>query len=374
MTLTPPYDHPVYKPGDVVVEAMPLIYVLKKKFVATHCGGCFKPLLTSSPLKAGVAKLSKCGGCQQIQYCSRECQRFDWRNFHKHECQIFAQDDFLSRNKLARIALRCYILMKYRARELTKQYDVLGGRKICFMDLMGHEEERKSDVDFQETLHAICALFFVLDLDGCSSEFEPILCKFYINTCYIFDHDSRSVGIGLYMESSIFDHSCAPNASRIHYGLKQQVRATKDIQAQEPITVQYSNMNQRRKDRQSSMLKTHFFICQCVRCSSDSSDDGVLEKIISLKMEIGLLIFLKSADSKLLSKLCGKFLSLLKQVVGQYHPDLTEAYIECLKLKLGPNMIAGFDPQVVEEAIKITHGTDHPLYEHFTELMAEGYY
>ena len=33
-------------------------------------------------------KLSKCGGCKQVAYCSRECQKADWKN-HKSSCNLF---------------------------------------------------------------------------------------------------------------------------------------------------------------------------------------------------------------------------------------------------------------------------------------------
>jgi hypothetical protein len=31
-------------------------------------------------------KLKPCGGCHQVQYCSTECQREDWRAGHKAVC------------------------------------------------------------------------------------------------------------------------------------------------------------------------------------------------------------------------------------------------------------------------------------------------
>ncbi|RPA83866.1 hypothetical protein BJ508DRAFT_413198 [Ascobolus immersus RN42] len=31
-------------------------------------------------------KLSRCGGCQVVRYCSRECQKKGWQNGHKGQC------------------------------------------------------------------------------------------------------------------------------------------------------------------------------------------------------------------------------------------------------------------------------------------------
>ena len=363
MTLTPPYDHPVYKPGDVIVEAMPLIYVLKKKFVTTHCGGCFKALLTSSsPLETGVAKLSKCGGCQQIQYCSRECQRFDWRNFHKHECPFYAKHENLFQIETTRLVFRCFILMQHRPEELTKQYDVLGGGKRCFMDLMDHKEEFDAAPEHEKIMDTsfFCSL---LNLDVNLSELNSVLCKFYINSFAITNYDSENIGGALYIKTSIFDHSCAPNTSFNFFGLKQQVRAIKDIPARDPISTEYFDIFELRRTRQERLLRTHFFTCTCVRCLSDPSDDGIIMEIHSLEKRINKLNEKSdpgSEDSKLLAELYAKFIPLYKQVCGQYHKNLTHLSIKCLSLQTTDTLV---DPLEVFRAIGVTYGYDHPLFQ-----------
>jgi hypothetical protein len=37
-------------------------------------------------------KLELCGGCKKVRYCSRECQREDWRN-HKSKCQKTSKNE-----------------------------------------------------------------------------------------------------------------------------------------------------------------------------------------------------------------------------------------------------------------------------------------
>ena len=75
-----------------------------RKVVPVHRG--FKPpasagglqnaidSLTPTPLqcywclRSGAnVKLTLCGSCQQIDYCSRECQKADWKSYHKAECK-----------------------------------------------------------------------------------------------------------------------------------------------------------------------------------------------------------------------------------------------------------------------------------------------
>ena len=375
MALTPPYDHPVYKPGDVVVEAMPLIYVLDPPFVNSHCGGCFRPLRASSELNAGVEKLSKCGRCKQIQYCSRECQRFDWRNFHKYECPFYTKRESFFGHPAHRLALRCFILMKYRPEELRKQYDVLGGRRICYMNLIDHANQRPANDETDEVLQTICLLFSEFELEVDLNQFKLILYKFYINSFTIADYDSENIGAALYIKTSIFDHSCAPNTSFNFLGLKQQVRAIKDIPARAPISTEYFEIFELRRTRQERLLRTHFFTCTCVRCLSDPSDDGIIMEIQSLKERIDKLNEKsdpQSEDSKLLAELYEKLVPLFKQIIGQYYPSLTDVYVQCLELKLKTNTHHDFDLQEIEDAIRVTHGTEHPLYDYFNAMQAGG--
>ena len=37
-----------------------------------------------------VRKVSQCGRCQAVDYCSSECQKKDWKAFHKDECKAIA--------------------------------------------------------------------------------------------------------------------------------------------------------------------------------------------------------------------------------------------------------------------------------------------
>lgn len=46
----------------------------------------------------GINKLSKCVNCKQVYYCSKECQKFDWKN-HKKSCNILAEMTTVRCNK-----------------------------------------------------------------------------------------------------------------------------------------------------------------------------------------------------------------------------------------------------------------------------------
>ena len=57
--------------------------------VKAMCYGCNKGYALNPPLpvnKDGSPTLYKCGACENITYCSKECQKKDWRR-HKPQCK-----------------------------------------------------------------------------------------------------------------------------------------------------------------------------------------------------------------------------------------------------------------------------------------------
>ena len=38
--------------------------------------------------KSKFAELRLCGGCEQVRYCSRQCQKVSWNNLHRYECEF----------------------------------------------------------------------------------------------------------------------------------------------------------------------------------------------------------------------------------------------------------------------------------------------
>ena len=52
-----------------------------QRFYASMCMGCYR----RSGSESGV-KLKQCSLCLEVSYCSRECQKKDWRDGHKEDC------------------------------------------------------------------------------------------------------------------------------------------------------------------------------------------------------------------------------------------------------------------------------------------------
>jgi hypothetical protein len=81
----------------------------------------------------------------------------------------------------------------------------------------------------------------------------------------VLGKNSGYYGVGLWLLASSINHSCSPNARRLHVGDYVTVHTSRDVKAGEEITFTYydalSPFNKRKE-----MSKTWGFQCNCKRC------------------------------------------------------------------------------------------------------------
>ena len=56
------------------------------------CAACGKRVGESSD-ETGGRYVDRCGGCKRLLYCSERCQKLDWRERHKDECELASEDE-----------------------------------------------------------------------------------------------------------------------------------------------------------------------------------------------------------------------------------------------------------------------------------------
>ena len=87
------------------------------------------------------------------------------------------------------------------------------------------------------------------------------------------------VGVGLFRTASFINHSCTPNALALFSGSEIVIRATKNIQPGEEITISYIEILQTTKERHNELQERYFFQCQCERCCNEETFgvDGLMD-------------------------------------------------------------------------------------------------
>jgi hypothetical protein len=78
---------------------------------------------------------------------------------------------------------------------------------------------------------------------------------------------TRVIGSGLYLASSLFNHSCLANTMPVYCGTTAVVRAIKPIKAGEQLTQDYiAHLHEPASKRQDTFNSVHRFTCTCVAC------------------------------------------------------------------------------------------------------------
>ena len=80
-------------------------------------------------------------------------------------------------------------------------------------------------------------------------------------------------GTGLYVEASVFDHSCVPNATASGDGLCLEIRALAPIRSGEQIYIDYLQDVLPREKRIRLLAERYFFHCQCAKGCADGLSD-----------------------------------------------------------------------------------------------------
>lgn len=80
----------IFPPGwtcQQIMAVQPLSAVLEEGQARTRCANCFEHVNGQDSSGGG----SRCSGCKSIWYCSRTCQKADWRE-HRAECKAWTSN------------------------------------------------------------------------------------------------------------------------------------------------------------------------------------------------------------------------------------------------------------------------------------------
>uniref|UniRef100_A0A6A7G741 Uncharacterized protein n=1 Tax=Hirondellea gigas TaxID=1518452 RepID=A0A6A7G741_9CRUS len=223
------------------------------------CSRCYKP---------GVS-LMKCGKCQSRLYCSRECQRLDWkRASHKSWCKASGEInvDFEIRNAPGK-GVGIFALRTFKR-----------GEKIMVERPILYSRSGLVPVDADVAPGAQWAVDLLLPRDGSLQD------KFDRNAMSCAEDQGAS---GLFITMSRVNHDCVGNTLH-HYVDSQGVKilvASHEILAGDEITFSYTDIV---RGRRTFLAQKFDFSCGCLACTDPSIGNLLLrakeldQKIIQL--------------------------------------------------------------------------------------------
>ncbi|GAB6020958.1 hypothetical protein CHUAL_003601 [Chamberlinius hualienensis] len=92
----------------------------------------------------------------------------------------------------------------------------------------------------------------------------------FMLTCMYRRNYWNPIGIALFGEPSLLNHSCEPNAAVTFYDDTAIVRATQPINAGEEVTIDYTEPHSISKEKKNDFLLNRNFICRCTFCLAAS--------------------------------------------------------------------------------------------------------
>ncbi|XP_062546577.1 histone-lysine N-methyltransferase SMYD3-like [Armigeres subalbatus] len=251
-----------HKKGSLILKEKPFACVLQSRYRAERCDRCFKQ-----------GKVLKCSNCLYVRYCNRFCQKEAWPD-HQDEC-----------GKLKAIGASTVpdaaLMMSRIIRKLQKGGDFQKGYYTTkfyrrFKDLMTHEDNIRNDAQRMEHFQSLLVVLQSLIEETampCSAELLQIFGKMCINSFNILDDDMNSIGTGMYLGTSIIDHSCSPNAVATFDGSTVHVRLLEDYQGSEvdfsKVFISYIDLMNPADERKARLSAQYYFDCKCERCRDE---------------------------------------------------------------------------------------------------------
>lgn len=270
------------KKGDILIVDKPIASILAAKFHDDYCNHCMINL---------HHRFVPCLTCDDVRYCSIQCQEESYESYHKIECQYY-KSLILYPNGLH--VLR--ILLSFGFNECLKQsiewddsnhpmipleaWPTIGFPK-SFSSFYSLLPKDLDSIEFKYCYPMAAALYAIITFKSLKliDEYHLVyfgshvmidsLLKISRNADTIFTSDfSLIIGSGIHLTSSLFNHDCDPNVETTYVGSKAIHSAKRDISLNDELCVSYGvnyafdHLN----DRKEFLFKSFMFECFCSRC------------------------------------------------------------------------------------------------------------
>ncbi|XP_030580200.1 histone-lysine N-methyltransferase SMYD3 isoform X1 [Archocentrus centrarchus] len=299
--------------GELVISAEPLACCVSNKLAREVCHHCF----------TRGESLLRCSQCKMARYCNTSCQKQAWSG-HKRECKCL--QSLLPRlpTDSVRLAARLVFALLSPSKSSSEELYTLDEHES---HLSSMSEQKKQGLS---QLASMLELYLQQEVPDLVQEMESalppscreplsLIAKVTCNCFTISDGELQEIGAGLYPSLSLLNHDCRPNCVMVFERTKLQLRAVRDINPEEELTISYIETLSLTEDRQRQLEEQYHFTCHCQRCDSRDKDElmlsgeeakwrllkDTLQKLEGLKAESNWETVLKSC-SHLLSSVGGE--------------------------------------------------------------------
>ena len=270
--------------GAVVYQARPWVAVVSDPFMRSVCAHCFACTADDGDNEGPPPDLPfSCEHCSACGYCSADCKAKAYP-LHAKECESVAKvvrmtagkaDSRGARMLIRALAQRLLDLESGDSEILKKR----GQNLPTFVDVM-ELEDHLNDLPpaKQKEFLSIAAGVGGLPIGQGVGKVELVrlVATLRCNSQAVVDVANQRRG-DLLIAPADFNHSCDPNCNVAFYGSTVQVRTLREVDPDEELTIQYTDLYLHRADRKDKLALSHCFDCSCTRCA-DSADLQALDR------------------------------------------------------------------------------------------------
>ncbi|GAB5583340.1 histone-lysine N-methyltransferase SMYD3 isoform X3 [Prionailurus iriomotensis] len=277
------------RPGELLFRSDPLAYTVCKGSRGVVCDRCL----------LGKEKLMRCSQCRVAKYCSAKCQVKKLGKTTSGNANVLkAANPGIPRILFDFLAELFSNLMEETPSESEKLYSFYdlesninkltedkkeGLRQLVmtFQHFMREEIQDASQLPPSFDIFEAFAKFGdktrTDDIGADSEDAEGENWKWVIcNSFTVCNAEMQEVGVGLYPSMSLLNHSCDPNCSIVFNGPHLLLRAVRDIEAGEELTICYLDMLMTSEERRKQLRDQYCFECDCIRCQTQDKDADML--------------------------------------------------------------------------------------------------
>ncbi|XP_074078949.1 histone-lysine N-methyltransferase SMYD3 isoform X2 [Macrotis lagotis] len=396
------------RPGELLYQSEPLAYTVCRGSRGLVCERCL----------CRKEKLLRCSQCKIARYCGSECQKQAWQD-HKRECKCLKS----SEPKIPPDSVRLLGKVVFK---LLRESSCASEKLYSFFDLESNiknlSEEKKDGLRHLAVTLQLYLKEEIPDTSQLPSAFDIFesFAKVICNGFTISNGEMQEVGVGLYPSMSLLNHSCDPNCVIVFEGPNLFLRAVRNIQLGEELTICYLDVLMPTVERQKQLKEQYCFDCDCPLCQTQARDADMLageeQAWKEVQGSLGKVEDLQSQEK------WEQVLAICQALINNYEDHLPDRNIyqlkmldcamdACINLSLWENALhygnrtlepyrlyypgfhpvrgvqvmkvgklqqhQGLYPQALEtlkeafELIKMTHGRDHSLVEDLLLLLGD---
>ncbi|XP_051510792.1 N-lysine methyltransferase SMYD2-B [Myxocyprinus asiaticus] len=244
--------------GELLFSCPAYSYVLSVSERGYICEHCFTR-------KKGLAK---CGKCKKAFYCNVNCQKKNWP-MHKLECHamcVFGKNWCPSETVrlVARILAR---LRDQRERSPSEKLLLLQDME-AHMEELDNEKREMNEANIAGLYHFYSKHLDFPDHQALLTLFSQVHC----NGFTLEDEELSHLGLAVFPDIALMNHSCCPNVIVTYRGINAEVRAVQDISPGQEIYTSYIDLLYPTEDRIERLRNVYYFNCNCKECTTKSMD------------------------------------------------------------------------------------------------------